>query len=126
MKKAALTFFLVLITVISSSADDNVLRDTLIRTLEITVDEERLKVYDSIANQIRAQAQPEPEQRNPSLFSWTYKEFTDPIDDSQKIVFSKYSEDTIDGIERAILFIRHVNDKTDVFINWGRALNSSP
>jgi hypothetical protein len=127
MRKITLTLSLILIMAISLTADSNVLRDTLIRTLEITTDEERLRAYDSIANRIRAQAQPEtePDQRPPSLFSWTYKEFTDPIDDTKKIVFSKNSEDTIDGVERAILFIRHVNDRTDVFVNWGRPLNAS-
>ena len=129
MKRITLTFFLVLIMVISTSADNNVLRDTLIRTLEVTTDEERLRIYDSIANQIRSQAQEQPDvqsgQRPPSLFSWTYKEFIDPIDDTKKFFFSKYSEDTIDGVERAILFIRHANDRTDLFINWGRTLNAS-
>ena len=128
VKKITLMFFLVLIMVVSSSADNNVLRDTLIKTLEITTDEDRLKAYDSIVNEIKSQAPAEkqPEQKKPSIFSWTYKEFSDPIDDTQKIVFSKYSEDTVDGTEKAILFIRYVNGKTDVFISWGRPLKPSP
>ena len=129
MKKIILIFLFVFIATNSfSSGDDNVLRDTLIRTLDVQTDEDRLRMYDSIANQIRSQKEPDkqPAQRGPSLFSWTYKEFTDPIDDSKKIVFSKYSEDTIDGVERAILFIRQVDGKTDVFISWGRPLRASP
>jgi hypothetical protein len=127
MKRITLIFFFVLIATISSSADDNTLRDTLIKTLDISTDGDRLRVYDSIAGEIKSQAaDKQPEQKKPSLFSWTYKEFIDPIDDSKKIVFSKYSEDTVDGTEKAILFIRYVNGKTDVFISWGKPLKSSP
>jgi len=127
MRSVSLIFFLVFIAVVSSSADNNILRDTLIRTLEITTDEDRLKAYDSIASEIRSQApEQQPQQKTPSLFSWTYKEFNDPIDDTKKIVFSKYSEDTVDGIEKAILFVRYVNGKADVFISWGRPLKTSP
>jgi hypothetical protein len=130
MKKIILILLFILIGTISFSADDNTLRDTLIKTLDIPTDEDRLKAFDSIVSEIKSQpqvpAEIQPEQKKPSLYSWTYKEFIDPIDDTKKIVFSKYSEDTVDGTEKAILFIRYVNGKTDVFISWGKPLKSSP
>lgn len=84
-----------------SAEKDDSLRESLIRSLEIKQDKERLRAYDAIAKKVKADNASKT--KSVSVDGWSVDIATDPIDDSKKIIFSKYADEKIDGYSKPLL-----------------------
>lgn len=106
---------------ILSAENDDALSESLIRLLEIKSDKERLSAYDLIAKKVKADNALKA--KISSSDGWTVDIATDPIDDSKKIIFSKYADEKIDGYSKPLLVLRYSNGETEAFISWTKILD---
>ncbi|HRX48915.1 MAG TPA: type VI secretion system-associated protein TagO [Spirochaetota bacterium] len=100
---------------------DDALRESLIRSLEIKPDKDRLSAYDTIAKKVKADSALKT--KTASSGDWTVDIATDPIDDSKKIIFSKYADETLDGYSKPLLVLRYSNGESEAFISWSKILD---
>jgi hypothetical protein len=123
--KNYITYFIICILIFPvffavAEEAESLLRQSLIRTLDIKSDKDRLKTYDAIAKKVKSEN--ELKVKLSSSDGWTVRTDIDPIDDSKIIIFSLYADEKIDGYSKPLLVLRNTKDGTEAFISWGKIL----
>lgn len=108
---------------LSSTENDDVLRNLLLKSLEIKTDKDRLSSYDIIAKKVKAENI--LKDKVATSENWVVDITNDPIDDSKKITFSNAAKEKIHLYSTPYLILRYSKGESEAYISWGKILEYS-